>query len=205
MWNSRPPKGTILHVVNKWFSDCGATCIGPWLWSSGPLQTVVDLNVSLESLGLPLRRVREIWRYFQWNAFKKGTRHEVPEMVDVSDAQFFSVDWKSLRSWISGSPSMRSVACGAFLSPAAMHVAGAPFDYGCVWDGCDVSIASFHHLVWECPCRPQVIHPLNAMDARYGWCSINSLRWIAKVQETLWTIRHDSLSSHDALPGPDVT
>ena len=52
MWGPCPAEGTILHSINKWFSDCGATNIGPWLWSSGPLQTVVGLGVSYEGLAL---------------------------------------------------------------------------------------------------------------------------------------------------------
>ena len=52
MWDPRPAKGIILHSINKWFSDCGATNIGSWLWSPGPLPTVVDLGVSYEGLAL---------------------------------------------------------------------------------------------------------------------------------------------------------
>ncbi|CAL1139216.1 unnamed protein product [Cladocopium goreaui] len=52
------------------------------------------------------------------------------------EESLFAIKWDEVRSWMSESAAMRSVACGAVLSPAACAVAGAGFDPICLWEGC---------------------------------------------------------------------
>ena len=188
VWVDRPSRGSVLFTLNSWFKECGSSVVGPWQWSCGPLQTLVDLTS--DSLMLVLHRVRETWRLSQWRAFLRSNRHETAELRSFPEESLLAIKWDEVRPWMSESAAMRSVACGAVLSPAACAVAGAGFDPICLWEGCRVSPASFHHLVWDCPHRPVKLTPKNVVDKRFGWFSASSLRWIAKVQETLWAAPH---------------
>ena len=38
-WAANAPRGSLLGTLQAWFKACG-----PWSWSAGPVQTVVDLD-----------------------------------------------------------------------------------------------------------------------------------------------------------------
>ena len=188
-WVDPAPRGSLLGTLQAWFKLVGGSCLRPWSWSSGPVQTVVNLG---DALGLAVHRLRECFRLFMWKGFLGSKRHEVAEVSgEVSQRLVLSADWNSIRDLSFACPAARGVACGALLSPACMDRGGAPFSSSCIWPGCSVSCASFSHIAWNCPHRSNLlIQPQNALDARFGWGSIQSLKWLAEVQKQIWVTRH---------------
>lgn len=169
-WTDRPPKWSILSIFNPWMEECGATVVAPWQWAADVDHCAVSLQ-DLNAVPLAAHRVRVVWRWFTWNKFFQGKRRGIPEFESFVGAQFFRVNWGNLKLWISGNAEMRSLACGAMLSPYAMAVAGAEhIPHNCCWDGCEISPAGFRHIVWACPRRVKhTVVPVNSVDARFGW------------------------------------
>ena len=48
-WAANAPRGSLLGTLQAWFKACGCYSVGPWSWSAGLVQTVVDLD---DPLGL---------------------------------------------------------------------------------------------------------------------------------------------------------
>ena len=42
---------------------------------------------------------------------------------------------------------------------------------------------------------PKTLQPKDPLDARFGWSSVSSLRWLERVQETFWESRYGSSRS----------
>ena len=82
------------------------------------------------------------------------------------------------------------IAVGAMLSPAA--VGGRMEREGvtdkCIWN-CG-NRGDHHHICWLCPNRPLKIHPKGVLDARFGWGSSTSLKWLGRVQKRIWETRY---------------
>ena len=188
-WVDPAPRGSLLGTLQAWFKLVGCSSLRPWSWSSGPVQTVVNLD---DFLGLSVHRLPECFRLFMWKGFLGSKRHEVAEVSgEVSQRLVLSADWNGIRDLSFACPAARGVACGAMLSPACMDRGGAPFSSSCIWPGCSVSCASFSHIAWNCPHRSNLlIQPQNALDARFGWGLIQSLKWLAEVQKQIWVTRH---------------
>eukprot|EP00438_Fugacium_kawagutii_P000370 Skav230987 [mRNA] locus=scaffold629:165975:167171:- [translate_table: standard] len=187
-WASQPRKGTILSTFNSWLNVCGVQPSSQWTWEGDNDHCTISLE-NMDQLAMMAHRVRTIWRWNQWKRFLRSSRHEVPEFASSTEAQFFSINWEHVRTWCAMDPGMRSVACGAMLSPAALKAGHRDqFYHGCCWDGCEVTHVGFHHIAWECPHRAnQTIQPRNPIDARFGWFDIDSLRWLGQIQTRLWS------------------
>ena len=158
----------MLRNLQGWFDQIGVINLGPSKRTRGHRQTLIDLN-PIDGFDLAVHRLREAWRLHQWKCFMSSKRHEVPELAQVSDSVILSV---------------RGVAVGSMLSPAAIGGQGSLFSDQCVWGNCD-ALGTHAHICWECSQRPKKLRPKNPLDARFGWSSVASLRWLGRVQETL--------------------
>ena len=189
-WADCAPCGSLLGTLQAWFKSCGCSCVGPWSWSAGPVQTVVNLD---DPLALASHCLRECFRLSMWSRFLRSNRHEVAEVSgEPSQRLVMSADWKRIRELSFQCPAARGVACGAMLSPASIGKAGAlQFSTSCIWPGCSVGFASFSHIAWECSHRSKIlVRPPNPLDARFGWGSSETLTWLAEVQKQIWVTRH---------------
>ena len=65
-WADDAPRSSPLGTLQAWFKACGCYSVGPWSWSAGAVQSVVDLD---DPLGLASHRLRECFRLFMWKSF----------------------------------------------------------------------------------------------------------------------------------------
>jgi hypothetical protein len=124
----------------------------PWSWSSGPVQTVVNLD---DALGLAVHRLRECFRLFMWKGFLGSKRHEVAEVSgEVSQRLVLSADWNSIRDLSFACPAARGVACGAVLSPACMDRGALLFPVLASGPGVRFRVLLFRTLLGIVPIDP---------------------------------------------------
>lgn len=59
-----PRKGSLLRNLQRWFDQIGVVSLGPWKWTAGHRQTLIDLN-HMDGFDLAVHRLREAWRLHQ--------------------------------------------------------------------------------------------------------------------------------------------
>ena len=59
-----PRKGSLLRNLQGWFDQIGVVSLGPWKWTAGHRQTLIDLN-HMDGFDFAVHRLREAWRLHQ--------------------------------------------------------------------------------------------------------------------------------------------
>ena len=214
-WHCR--QGTLLGNARRWLKQCGWKEKQPWQWRHGELKLDLDLR-TLRGEGRKDRaqarqqedkekaalnhKVRAGWRWKKWQEFLSSGRRETKgKHQPAVNGKYEEDRAERTKKMIGTDVVMRSIAVGAFKSPACLEVAApGKFQDGCPWR-CQTrkEEVGHDHVMWACPCRsegPQT--PEDALQRRFGWARSRErneydeevLRHMSRVAIKVWQNRY---------------
>ncbi|CAK0791067.1 unnamed protein product [Prorocentrum cordatum] len=150
-------RGTLVAEVRCWLRNMGwQEEASAWNWYHPGTGMELDLQerpaweeVEKDVHARQMHQVREGWRWWNWQQFKRQRRRDVAPLQGV---EYDEARVKLAREAARDGAGMRMhVMCGSFLSPLAAKAAGGgKFDEAChcVWPGCYTDLPDQDHIMW---------------------------------------------------------
>jgi hypothetical protein len=169
-WNGR--RGTLVNTVRKWMKDQGWEEAEEWQWTHEGLKTKLDLKGSQgKDDKKVMHKVREAWRWKNWNKFLGTGRRDALMMQEVA---YGEKRFTKAREAVKGQGRRLHLMAGAFKSPKVAAIAGRGVihQHGkCICEGCREETLDQDHIMWGCRKRPGNApkRPKDKLQERWGW------------------------------------
>ena len=159
----------------SWLQKNGWISIGPLAWRHPSLKARLEPKKGWEKVDRKkaAHDLRESWRWVEWSRLtNQTTRHQV---IEYQNEPFDAERLKLLRSEISSAQGpKRWLMLGAATSPLEhfriFKSQNPHVNAMCTNPGCNHTEASWNHVMWECPYRPEVRQKSSSgLLNRYGW------------------------------------